>query len=115
MQTLRPTLALIAAITALAAVPALATAEQDLRSPDARDPVIAQQDLRSPDARDAAADRLPGGSGVGPVPAPQPVAATPQAFDWRAAAIGAGVTVSLVLLATSVALLVRRRTPAQVA
>jgi len=127
MPTLRPTLALIAALCALAATPAIAPAQQDLRSPDTREAALAQdrdglfnsipqgQDLRSPDARDAAASRLPGGSGVVVAPAPSPVSAAPREFDWRAAAVGAGVTVGLILLATSVALLVRRRRTVQVA
>jgi hypothetical protein len=49
-----------AALLAVCAVPATAAAQQDLRSPDARDAareagvVQPSQDLRSPDARDAA-------------------------------------------------------------
>jgi hypothetical protein len=127
MPRLRPTLALIAALCALAATPAVAPAQQDLRSPDSREAALAQdrdglfnsipegQDERSPDARDAAAGRLPGGPGVVVVPAPSPVTASSREFDWRAAAIGAGVAVGLILLATSVVLLVRRRRTVQVA
>jgi hypothetical protein len=113
MPKLRPTLALLAAIGALAATPGVAPAQQDLRSPDARDAALTQ-DLRSPDARDAAAGRLPGGSDVVVVPAPSPVAA-PRGFDWRAAGVGAGIAIGLVLLATSAALLIRRRRALQVA
>ena len=114
MPKLRPTLALLAAIGALAATPGVAAAQQDLRSPDARDAALTQ-DLRSPDARDAAAGRLPGGSDVVVVPAPSPVAAAPRGFDWRAAGVGAGIAIGLVLLATSAALLIRRRRALQVA
>jgi hypothetical protein len=114
MPKLRSTLALIVAIAALAAIPAVAAAQQDLRSPDARDAALTQ-DLRSPDARDAAAGRLPGGSDVVVVSAPGPVATSPGGFDWRAAAIGAGVAIGLVLIGTSAVLLLRRRRPIQVA
>jgi hypothetical protein len=113
MPKLRTTLALIVAIGALAAIPAIATAQQDLRSPDAQDAALTQ-DLRSPDARDAAAGRLPGGTNVVFVPAPQPVAA-PSGFDWPSAAIGAAVVLGFGLLATGAVLLVRRRRTIQVA
>jgi hypothetical protein len=103
----------MAALCALAAAPAFAAAQQDLRSPDAREAALTQ-DLRSPDARDAGAGRLPGSVVVISAPGRQPVPVA-QEFDWRAAWIGAGVAVGLVLIATSAALLLRRRRTVQVA
>jgi hypothetical protein len=102
--------ALALAIAALAA-PA-AVAQQDLRSPDARDAArsaIAKQDLRSPDARDAAEGRgtfnAPEVTVVKvPVTDPAP-SASPR--DWTAVAIGAGAALGLVLLALGAARFVR--------
>jgi hypothetical protein len=79
MPKLRPTLALLAAIGALAATPGVAAAQQDLRSPDARDAALTQ-DLRSPDARDAAAGRLPGGSDVRRRTGAEPRRRAPRGF-----------------------------------
>jgi uncharacterized iron-regulated membrane protein len=123
----------IGAILALA-IPAAAGAQQDLRSPDAKDAQQAaqptstpqdlrspgavdvrhaalvagqQQDLRSPDARDAA------GQGQLPpiVVTPAAPAATPSAsngFEWGDAAIGAAGMLGLVALITGAGLIAVR-------
>ena len=59
MSTTRPILRpAIACVLLALAMTSTAAAQQDLRSPDARDAAAAaRQDLRSPDARDAAAGR----------------------------------------------------------
>jgi hypothetical protein len=115
----RTALALAAAAFAIAA-PA-AQADQDLRSPDARDAAghplyytsyasdaTHTQDLRSPDTRDAANHVV-----VPPVTAPRVVrVSVPSAtgFDWADAAIGAGTSFGLMLLiAGGVTVLSRRR------
>ena len=122
------------ALTVAAALPTVAIAGQDLRSPDTRDAAQSQvsppQDLRSPDARDAA--RSPGiveaTSGpqdlrspdtrdaargvdvrdVGPV---QPVTAdSPDSgFQWGDAGIGAAGMLGLVAIVLGGSLLVGRR------
>lgn len=123
----------IGAILALA-IPAAAGAQQDLRSPDAKDAqqaaqptstpqdlrspdavdvrhaalVAGQQDLRSPDARDAA-----GTQGQLPpiVVTPAAPAATPSAsngFEWGDAAIGAAGMLGLVALITGAGLIAVR-------
>lgn len=98
------------AVAALASPTAIA--QQDLRSPDARDAARAatvQQDLRSPDARDAAEGR---GTFNAPevtvvkVPQTEP-APSASPLDWRDVAIGAGAALGLVLLAMGVAHTVR--------
>jgi hypothetical protein len=111
---------------ALKAVPEVAVpAQQDLRSPDARDAAVApkavpevavpaQQDLRSPDARDAARD-----AAVAPVESARvsPEGSAPSAsdgFEWGDAGIGAAVMLALVGMASGTLLLVgrsRQRTP----
>jgi len=94
------------ALAALAAPTAFA--QQDLRSPDARDAARAaptaaaqRQDLRSPDARDAAAGR---GTFNAPevtvVRLPQPAPAADGGIDWGDAGIGAGGLLTAILLAT---------------
>jgi hypothetical protein len=103
---------------ALAAVAApTAAAQQDLRSPDARDAARAaeaqqeqpRQDLRAPDTRDAA-------RGVGTFSAPDVIVvklvepASPSGgLDWGDAGIGAGGLLGLILLATGSALAVMDR------
>jgi hypothetical protein len=94
--------ALALAVAAVAAPAAIA--QQDLRSPDARDAAfsaMAKQDLRSPDARDAADGRgtfnAPEVTVVRvPETAPAPSASP---LDWRDVAIGAGAALGLMLLA----------------
>ena len=98
------------ALVLLAASPA--AAQQDLRSPDARDAAradLARQDLRLPDTVDAAAGR---GTSTAPnvavvkltKPAPE------RGTDWSDAGMGAAFT--LVLAAGfGTAVVVRRRRP----
>jgi hypothetical protein len=94
-----------------------AAAQQDLRSPDARDAAraaeLAQdqrgQDLRSPDARDAAEGR---GSFNAPevtvvkLTEPSP---TGGGIDWGDAGIGAGGLLGLILLALGSTLAITHR------
>jgi hypothetical protein len=94
-----------------------AAAQQDLRSPDARDAARAAElaqdqpgrDLRSPDARDAAEGR---GSFNAPevtvvkVTEPSP---SGGGIDWGDAGIGAGGLLGLVLLALGSTLAITRR------
>jgi hypothetical protein len=105
-------LALAATLAALA--PSTAGAQQDLRSPDAREAAATaaqgpRQELRSPDARDASEGR---GTFTAPdvtviaVPAQAP---SSGGFEWRDAAIGAGALIGLSLLALTGTLAVRRR------
>src|ERR1044071_2602562 len=87
-------IALGVALAALAVT--TAGAQQDLRSPDPRDAAAAtaqgaQQDLRSPDARDASQGR---GTFSAPdvtvIKVSEPSISS-NGFEWRDAAIGAGV------------------------
>jgi len=96
------------------AVPA--QAQQDLRSPDARDAATiggdrvpaARQDLRSPDARDAAAN--PQNTTVRAEPTTRIVKITPDHFEWGDAAIGAaGMLALLLVLASSTIAWTRHR------
>jgi hypothetical protein len=100
--------------------PALAVAGQDLRSPDAADPVVVQQDLRSPDAADpviaraaepAAQDlRSPDAVDAStPATAETTVATASPGFDWASAAIGAGGAIGVIALAFGGTLMIRRR------
>jgi hypothetical protein len=94
----------IALIFGALAMSGVAQAQQDLRSPDTRDHAAraeshaARQDLRSPDARDVGA-RAP--RDTQPSPAAAPSAGASNAFDWGAAAIGAGVAGALGLAAAA--------------
>ena len=106
---------LIAALlVGVLATPATAFAGHDLRSPDSRDRgavAVLAQDLRSPDARDAADprsafDATPAVTAAPAVPAAVRDPSTPS-FDWASAALGAGVTAGLTLLAAG--LLTSRR------
>src|SRR4051812_9069873 len=89
----------------LAAVAApAAAAQQDLRSPDARDAAgtaaVGQprQDLRSPDGRDAAAGRGTFNAPEVTVVRLEDPASQPGGLDWGDAGIGAGGMLGLVLL-----------------
>jgi hypothetical protein len=105
------TLAVLAAPTA--------AAQEDLRSPDARDAARAAelrqderlQDLRSPDARDAAEGR---GSFNAPdvtvVKVSEPTSSG-GGIDWADAGIGAGGLLGLILLAVGSTLAITRRRP----
>jgi hypothetical protein len=104
--------ALAATLTALAA--STAGAQQDLRTPDARDAAATaaegpRQELRSPDARDASEGR---GTFTAPdvtviaVPGRSP---SSDGFQWWDAAIGAGALVALSLLVLAGTVGVRRR------
>ena len=103
-------------IAALAG-PALAVAGQDLRSPDAADPVVLGQDLRSPDAAEpviaepAAQDLRSPDAADAPAPAvaETTVATASPGFDWASAAIGAGGAIGVVALALGGTLMIRRR------
>jgi hypothetical protein len=103
-------LAVAAVMSACAfAVPA-ASAQQDLRSPDARDasavsrsPIVAA-DLRSPDAVDAAAS--PGRSYRTPIVVET---RSSSGFDWGDAGIGAGGMLGLVAIAGGATFVVIRR------
>lgn len=95
---------IIALAVALAA-PGAAAAQQDLRSPDARDAggaAVVVQDLRSPDARDAATPIVPA------EPAGPPVVGT-DGFGWGDAGIGAAGMLGLVLGMSGLTVLVVRR------
>ena len=92
------------ALVLLAAAPA--AAQQDLRSPDARDaaagrstldaPPLINQDLRSPDARDAAADRSTlDAPQVTVVKVPQPAPIPAGGIDWADAGMGAAIVLLL--------------------
>jgi hypothetical protein len=116
----------IALVASMALAPA-AAAQQDLRSPDARDAAIrperaqdhrsrdaAEQaarplDLRSPDTRDWAAGRGPDTAPVVEfVEVPKP-----NGFDWADAGLGATAGVGLVLIGAGTAMTaarLRRRT-----
>jgi hypothetical protein len=108
-----------------------AAAQQDLRSPDARDAATQWtapegglpayptpsdlprpgQDLRSPDARDAASGRdTSDAPQVTVVRLPQPAPAPAGGIDWADAGIGAAAAFVLLALST-VAVLSRRRPP----
>jgi hypothetical protein len=96
---------LAAALAAGAALAPAAAAQQDLRSPDARDaarPDPPAWDMRSPDARDAAEGR-----GIETVPRVEVVevpVAQPSGFDAGDAALGAGAGLGLALIAAGGAL-----------
>jgi hypothetical protein len=93
------TRSLAIALAVGAATAPAAAAQQDLRSPDARDAALRPervQDLRSPDARDAADGR---GMDTAPIVEIVEVAA-PSGFDWSDAALGAAAGIGLVLVGT---------------
>jgi hypothetical protein len=123
----------VAAVALALAVPGTAGAQQDLRSPDARDglPAPAKIDLVSPDARDGMRTPAPArGDLVSPdarYGVPSPAAVPPSVtiprmrvvevprsgFEWGDAAIGGAATLAFVLAATGFALTARpRRTAA---
>ena len=104
------------AVAAIAAP--MAAAQQDLRSPDARDAALSQepvQDLRSADTRDHAAGR---GTFSAPevvvVKLRQPAPAVDGGIEWGDAGIGAAFLFGLLALGGSAAIGLRRHaaTPA---
>jgi hypothetical protein len=130
MHVPRSTQAIAVGLALAALAPASAIADQDLRSPDARDAAVrasAPVDLRSPDARDAAArvsttpsdlrspDTRDAAQGRGPAQAPtvmivrMPQSARADGLDWGDAGIGAGGVIALVALGSGATVLVRRR------
>jgi len=89
----------------------VASAQQDLRSPDARDaspvshPPVVAVDVRSPDARDAAAN-----PGLRSYRTPVVVETrSSSGFDWGDAGIGAGGMLGLVAIAAGGTFVVTRR------
>jgi hypothetical protein len=130
MHVPRSTQAIVVGLAVAALAPATALADQDLRSPDARDAAVrasAPVDLRSPDARDAAArfdatptdlrapDTRDAAQGRGPAQAPtvmvvrMPQSVHSDGLDWGDAGIGAGGVIALVALGSGAAVVVRRR------
>lgn len=107
------TAALGLAVAAMAAP--VASAQQDLRSPDAVDAAQVAaahntQDLRSPDVQDTAARRGPFNSpSVTVVKVAEPSQTTGRGFDWGDAGIGAGGVLALVLVAVGGSLMVTHR------
>jgi hypothetical protein len=118
------TKAVAAALAVSAVLAPAATAQQDLRSPDARDAAASsiRQDLRSPDARDAAVVppsppqrrftdlRSPDARDAGR-PQPFVVHSTSPAstgFDWGDAGIGAAIVAGVLAMVLG-GLGVRRR------
>ena len=114
----------IAIAVGVALAPA-AAAQQDLRSPDARDAALRPervQDFRSPDARDAARhaespqdlrspDSRDWAAGRGPDKAPIVEfveVAEPTGFDWADAGLGAVAGIGLVLIGAGSALTAAR-------
>jgi hypothetical protein len=133
----RATALMAAAIMGTAVVPA-ASAQQNLRSADARDAAqqaaqqdddaqVTYRDLRSADARDAArqvprqdlrsVDTRDAAQGYHPALEPQPVAdgpSQPSGLDWVSAALGAAAGTGLLLVVMALAgarRLVGRRPP----
>jgi hypothetical protein len=89
----------------------VASAQQDFRSPDARDaspvshPPVVAVDVRSPDARDAAAN-----PGLRSYRTPVVVETrSSSGFDWGDAGIGAGGMLGLVAIAAGGTFVVTRR------
>ena len=111
MSKPRSSHALAVGLVLAALTPAGALADQDLRSPDARDlsTPAATADLRSPDAADAADGRgasqspsvmvvrLPGASHAG------------GGMEWSDVGIGAGGALAVLALSAGGAVLVQRR------
>jgi hypothetical protein len=103
----------LAAIAAGPSLAAAATHATDPRSPDARDaaaqaqrPAVSRSDPRSPDARDAALAAV----GRGPTRSPVVVSVTrSRGFAWGDAAIGAGGSAGVLLVAAGAAGLATRR------
>jgi hypothetical protein len=95
-----------------ALVPATAAANQDLRSPDARDPftsAAAPVDLRAPDSRDAAEGRSAANApSVMVVRMPQRTHAT-GGMDWGDVGIGASGALIVLTLTAGGAVAVQRR------
>ena len=100
-------LAALSLVFAALAAPA-ALAQQDLRSPDARDVAeAAKPDLRNPDTREMAEA---GGTAPEVTVVEVPVATgADSGLDWGDAGIGAGAMLGLVLLAAAGILAVSHR------
>jgi hypothetical protein len=101
-------LAALSLVFAAVAAPA-ALAQQDLRSPDARDVAeAAKVDLRNPDTRDMVEA---GGTApeVSVVKVPVATPSQDRGLDWGDAGIGAGGMLGLVLLAAAGILAVSHR------
>jgi hypothetical protein len=92
IRTLTLGLALVAAVAVLATP---AGARIDPRPHAGAGSAAAQQDLRSPDARDAA---LPRKIVVVPVTSDRRPVEAAGGFDWSDAALGSGITAGLMLL-----------------
>jgi hypothetical protein len=119
MNRFRLTRSAALGLTLAALAAPTAAAQEDLRSPDARDAARAAelrqderlQDLRSPDARDAAEGR---GSFNAPdvtvVKVSEPTSSG-GGIDWADAGIGAGGLLGLILLAVGSTLAITRRRP----
>jgi hypothetical protein len=104
-------LAVASVLSACAFAVPVASAQQDLRSPDARDagpvshPPIVAVDVRSPDAKDAAAN-----PGLRSYRTPIVVETrSSSGFDWGDAGIGAGGMLGLVAVAAGGTFVVTRR------
>jgi hypothetical protein len=111
MHVPRSTLAISVGLALAALAPATAIADQDLRSPDARDAaarVSTPTDLRSPDARDAAQGRSAAQAPTVMV-VRMPQGTRSNGLDWGDAGIGAGGVIALVALGSGASVLVRRR------
>jgi len=119
------TRAIVIAIAIGVALAPAAPAQQDLRSPDARDAALRPervQDFRSPDTRDAAEQALrpqdlrspdarDWAAGRGPDMAPVVEfveVPEPNSFDWVDAALGAATGIGLVLIGAGSALTAAR-------
>lgn len=119
MNRFRLTRSAALGLTLAALAAPTAAAQEDLRSPDARDAARAAElrqderlpDLRSPDARDAAEGR---GSFNAPdvtvVKVSEPTSSG-GGIDWADAGIGAGGLLGLILLAVGSTLAITRRRP----
>jgi hypothetical protein len=117
MRQLRLTHSAAVGLALAALVAPTAVAQDDLRSPDARDAARAVQsrplqpsiDLRAPDTRDAAAGRGTFSAPDVTVVRVSDPARRDGGLDWVDTGIGAGGMLGLVLVAAGGALLVTRR------
>jgi len=112
MSKPRSSHALALGLVLAALTPAGALADQDLRSPDARDlsiPAVTQTDLRSPDAADVADGRSAAQSpSVMVVKLPGQSHAS-GGMDWGDAGIGAGGALVIAVLAAGGVATLRHR------
>lgn len=112
MRSPRSTHAVALGLGLAALAPATAMAGQDLRSPDARDPMtarVAATDLRSPDARDVADGRSAAGSPSVLVVRMAQHRSAGGGMDWGDAGIGAGGALAVLFVAAGGAVAVQRR------